>query len=233
MAKTPVPLNPEQHKNTRIKQTGTLEHVKDSHMAPVFVYEFVNAALDYPILFVKDPNREETEFRSIVMWGLESGSNLFIKNDKWDGGFVPSALNCHPFTAHVKEERVFIGLFEDSDLVNEEEGERIFNDDGKESEWFGKTLEYMKRVLEHENISVQFCKELEKLDILVPQALNYTVDGQEKKVDGFFVIDAKKLNELSDETFLDMRKKGMLDAIYAHLASLANINKLLKRKVEK
>ena len=46
------------------------------------------------------------------------------------------------------------------------------------------------------------------------------------------MIDEKKLNELSDDVFLELRKLGFLTAIYAHLMSLQHTQKLVQKLVK-
>lgn len=70
------------------------------------------------------------------------------------------------------------------------------------------------------------------MGLLVDQTLTYKLpeDEQAKHVEGFYVIDQKKLNELSDEDFIKLRKLNVLEAIYAHLASLNKSDRLMELK---
>jgi hypothetical protein len=44
------------------------------------------------------------------------------------------------------------------------------------------------------------------------------------------VINEERLNNFSDQKFLELRQKGYLPAIYAHLMSLVQIEHLANRK---
>lgn len=233
MPSNPVPLRPEAHKGLKISQNGSLEHIKQSHVTSVLATEYIRTSTDYPIVFVKD--QESGDFNSVVMWGTKTGENLFVKNGEWIGGFVPASSRCFPFAMQLspdESDRLFIGLFEDAVAVNKEEGELIFNDDGSETEWMKATKGFLVNVFEQGQITKSLLKGLDSLGLLVPQSISMQIPGQEEKrsIDGFYIVDREKLEALSDEEFLKLRKSKILEVIYAHLASLSNIEKLVKQK---
>jgi hypothetical protein len=55
-------------------------------------------------------------------------------------------------------------------------------------------------------------------------------DGNERIINGIYKIDEEALNELSDEVALSLYKRQYFSAIYAHLASLSQFNRLIKLK---
>lgn len=233
MLNNPVALSNEKHRNTRIKQTPTIQHIKDSHLASITVHEFIAAACDYPIAFIQGPNN--TGIRPVIVWGVEPQSNLFVENGAWVGGYVPAAARCFPFVTSVQdvngEQRIFIGLHEDSEVVSEEEGERIFDDEGKETEWFKKNVDFINNVTQRDQMSLDFAKRLQDMGLIQALQIGFKdPQGQDRKIDGLLAVDPKKMAALSDEDFLKLRKDGFLDAIYAHLLSLENVNKLLSRR---
>lgn len=230
MFKNPVPLSSEKHRNTRIKQSPTIEHVKDSHLASVTVHEFVACAGEYPIIFI----RTESGPRAVVMWGAEPGKNVHVSDGKWQGGYVPASVRCFPFVTNIQtvddEKRIFVGIHEESELVNDNDGERLFDDEGQETEWFKKTIDFINNVTQRDDFTNSFAKELESLGLLKNLKLSYkTPAGEERNIDGILAVEPKALAELSDEAFLKLRKANFLDAIYAHLVSLENLNKLLRK----
>ncbi|HSG60175.1 MAG TPA: SapC family protein [Pseudomonadales bacterium] len=233
MLSQPVPLSSEAHRNTRVKQTPTIEHVKNSHLASITVHEFIVAAPEYPIAFVRTP--QSGTIRPVVVWGVEPEQNLFVVDDVWQGGYVPAAVRCFPFVTSLQEvegeRRIFVGIHEESDIVNEEEGERLFDDEGKETDWFKKNIEFINTVTARDEQSLAFAKTLDEMGLI--QALQVTFkdpDGNDRKIEGLLAVDPKKFAALSDEDFLKLRKQNMLDPIYAHFMSLENVNKLLSRR---
>jgi hypothetical protein len=54
-----------------------------------------------------------------------------------------------------------------------------------------------------------------------------------KSIGGCYVINEQRLNSLSDELFLEIKHKQYLPAVYAHLVSLAQTERLVKLKDER
>ena len=70
--------------------------------------------------------------------------------------------------------------------------------------------------------------QLEDADILVERNASVTLsDGEVSRIAGFSVVDEKKLAELDDHKFLQMRKTGLLNMVYAHMWSMRVWNNLL------
>ncbi len=224
-----VPLNKESHAKIRINQNGTVEHLRKMHMAPVNVFEFAEAAVEYPILFIKD---KEEKFTPILMWGLTPEENLYIENDKWKGGFLPSILRFFPFVAHpTKEEnQLALGIYEDAEIVNDTDGERVLDDNGEKSEWFSKIVESMHHVVAAEKTTIDAIKEIADIDLFIEQELKVvTPDNKESIIGGFHIIDSKKFFALSGDDLKTLNDKNLLGLIFSHFISLNNLKKVTSR----
>jgi hypothetical protein len=57
--------------------------------------------------------------------------------------------------------------------------------------------------------------------------------GEQQKIADYWAIDENKLNELTDEQFKELRSNGALGAIYAHMISLLNWQRLITRALTK
>jgi len=227
---SPVPLSKEKHLKTCISQNGTTEHIEKMHLAPVYIYELPEAAVNYPILFLKEDNELP---KAILMWGLEPEENLYVRQNKWYGGFMPSILKLFPFVASDTKEKdkLALGIYEDAHIVNETEGERILNDDGSKSAWFTDVVSHMKRIIEHEEATLAALKILDTMDLFVPQELKIQPpEGNEIIIGGFSVIDRNKFYSLNDEQINELKSQDLLEPIFAHFISLNNIGKLIRLK---
>ena len=69
--------------------------------------------------------------------------------------------------------------------------------------------------------------------MLSAQTLTIEIDGEKRDINGIYLVDEKKLNELSDEDFLDLRKRGFLGPIFSSLTSMHQVNRLARVKAEK
>jgi predicted transcriptional regulator with HTH domain len=49
-----------------------------------------------------------------------------------------------------------------------------------------------------------------------------------KNISGTYAVDAKRLNELKDSDFLELRNKNFLYPIYSHMTSISQIDRLVK-----
>ena len=56
--------------------------------------------------------------------------------------------------------------------------------------------------------------------------LQYTDSSPTYEVDGVFTVDEEALEKLSNEEFLELRKRGFLPLIYSHLISLQQMHKI-------
>ena len=228
----PVALDPKKHKGLKIKQVGSTDHIETSHYAKVYTQEFAKAGVDSPIVFVKGP---EGDFMSAVMWGLQPGENLFVKDGMWTGGFFPAYVRSFPFIISPnpqKDGHFYIGLYEDSDYVNAEEGMLLFNEDGSETDYLKDTKDFLVQIYQNEEFTRTFLKKLDSLGLLVLKTVlvKNPNTGEDKDVGGFYVVDKEKLAQLTDEVYLELRHSGELESIYAHLMSLETLYKLVRIK---
>lgn len=231
----PVSLTATAHKGLRIKPIGNADHIAKNHFAKIYTPEFSKAGTDYPIIFVKDP--DNGVFFAAGMWGLEANENLFVDGNRWLGGYFPASVRCYPFAVQQdpdNKERLFIGIYEKAPIINKDEGNLIFNDDGSETDWMKEVKEFLVRVFQQEEMTKQFVARLDELGLLVSQTLSIKRTDSDKNIDvsGFFIVDRQKLQELPDDKILELQKNGALEIIYHHLMSLESLDKLLRRKNE-
>ncbi|XOV77485.1 MAG: SapC family protein [Aestuariibacter sp.] len=227
-------INNESHKNLKIKKTPDVSDLAEQNILPVVVGEFSHAATEFPICFIKNPQNDE--FQVVVLMGIERKENLFVENDQWTGSYMPARYTHKPFglVSNPNNDQEF-GLAMDVEhpLVSETEGEALFNEDGTESEFLEKQKKGMSNYLEQEHLTKLFAKELGEKELLIHRQINVKLDGKQMDIDGVYMVDEEKFNQLSDEDFLSMRKRGMLSAIYTHLLSMRQMNNLMRRKSER
>lgn len=225
-----VGLNKETHAKTKISNLRPFSHINNEHMLPVVVHEFVVAGAEFPVVFVKDPASER--FQPVALLGLASQQNLMIKDDKWDALYVPRVIRNYPLVLvqdGADSERLLVAIDEASERVNEAEGFALFNDDGSESEFLTTRKQQMAEYVELSQITQNFTEKLKSLDLIKEQVLTLNINGDTRNINGIHMVDDKKLNELSDEVFLELRQLGYLTAIYAHLMSLQHTQKLVQK----
>jgi hypothetical protein len=70
-------------------------------------------------------------------------------------------------------------------------------------------------------------------NMLTPLNMRVQQADQVKNINGCYVINEERLNGLSVDGFMDLRDKRYLPAVYAHLLSLAQIERLMTLKDER
>ena len=60
--------------------------------------EFADAAVDFPIVFVKVASPQgEPEMTPVAVFGLTAGENLYVQGSSWRARYVPAMLRMYPF----------------------------------------------------------------------------------------------------------------------------------------
>lgn len=224
-------LNNTSHRNVKIKTSRDVSDIQNQSILPIVLGEFSHAATEFPIVFIK--SAQSDDLQTVALMGIESKENLFANGAVWDATYMPARYTHRPFglVQNPQDQNNYgIAIDVESELVSEEDGVPLFDEEGKETEFLTKQKEAMSQYLQQEQLTKAFAKELSDKGFLVQRQINVKVAEKQYDIDGVYMIDEKKIEELSDEDFLDLRKRGMLAAIYTHLVSMRQMNNLIKRK---
>lgn len=231
MYKDIVAITYEKHKNKKLKPIEDFQFVLGTHLVSIMAHEFSRAASTYPIVFLED--KQNDSFKSVVMLGLQEGENLFLTKDyKWDASYIPAIIRRYPF-ALVKaneDNRYVICIDEASDLLNDEEGEPLFTEDGQGTKLIENVKKYLSDLQSMDLFTNEFTKYLKENNLFTPLNMKVKIKDEIKSVSGAYVINEERLNSLSNEKFIELREKSYLPVIYSHLSSLSQIERLLKIK---
>ncbi|MCC2959750.1 SapC family protein [Massilia sp. IC2-278] len=233
MFKQVVPVNQQRHAGKKIKQVEGFGFASQFHIAYVTTHEFVRSAAIYPLVFIED--KEKDEFRPVALLGLDAGENLFVgENGKWSASYVPAIIRRYPFALSQASDdgRFLVCVDEGSELLSDTEGTPLFNEQGEPTEVIENVKRYLSELQQMDAITAEFCKFLAKNNLFVPLNMRVRQNDKIKNISGCYVINEERLNNLSDELFLEMRTKHYLPAIYAQLTSLSQIERLVMLKDE-
>jgi hypothetical protein len=234
MFKSLVPVNKARHEGKKIKQVEGFGFAADFHIASIMVHEFARAASLYPVVFLED--KEQDSFRPVVLMGMDAGENLFVGADgKWQASYVPAIIRRYPFAlASAGEEGKFtVCIDEGSDLISETEGLPLFNEQGEPAEALENVKRYLGELQQMDAFTNEFCKYMVAHNMLTPLNMRVQQADQVKNINGCYVINEERLNGLSVDGFMELRDKRYLPAVYAHLLSLAQIERLMTLKDER
>jgi len=233
MFKNIVPVNKDAHENKKLREINSFSFASEFNLATVMVHEFSRAASVYPIIFVE--NQETGDFKSVALLGFELGSNLFVNEDgEWDASYIPAIVRRYPFAlAKTNEDQRFtVCIDEKSEFLSDDEGEPLFEEDGKPSEVMERIKRYLGELHQMEQITNQFCKAMKEKYMLTPLSMKFRDTDTVKNISGAYVINEERLNNLSDDDFLSLRHDNHLQPIYSHMSSLGQFDRLNKLRIK-
>ncbi|MDO1530240.1 SapC family protein [Fulvimonas sp. R45] len=232
----PVPLNRTQHKDLRLKPVPSLKFALNAHSVPLTCVEFPVAARDMPILFA---GTEIASAGPMALLGLRQNENLFVDaNGQWaPNTYIPAFVRRYPFVLAEKPKEMegddFTVFLDEAYEGFGSEGERLFKEDGSDSELLTNAVNFLGEFQQHVTRTQQFMEQLRKHDLLEPRNITLQKDGKSINLNGLFVVNEEKLRQLDEKTAQAFLADGTLGWIYAHLLSLANIDRVALRLSER
>ncbi len=232
---SPVPLLSDKHANLKIVEAGDYSRYKDKHLIPIVAQDFFTLSAEFPLVFVK--NNETDEYVPVAIMGLREGQNLYCQTEQWKAQVVPLGFNNAPFAiarADPEGEQYAVLVEEDSVLLSDSTGEALFTESGERTEYMERRIDSMVNLAQQSINTAAICKFLAEKELFATDRLQlkHRPDAPAYNIDGIYTIKEEALNGLSDEDFLELRGKGLLSMIYAHLASLQQLRRVSQLQYE-
>jgi hypothetical protein len=168
----------------------------------------------------------------IALVGIRENENLLVdENGKWLGDYIPAFVRRYPFVLNIDPatNNPLVLIDESFGGLSQTEGDRLFAEDGSETEMLKTMLAFLGDFKQQSEHAEKFMETLKKHDLLIPQSIAINQGGENSiKLDGFHIVDEKRLQALSDAAMLELVRSGDLGRIYTHLLSLNNANKLVR-----
>lgn len=222
----PEALNFADHGNLGLKVAARpFAFAANQHFVPVVASEFGAAATSYPIVFAGE------ERVPLAIMGLKPGENLYLADlEGMPDVYVPGYVRRYPFTVASQEgsDHLVICIDRGSELLTDDAEMKLFKD-GDLSE-YGKTSVAFCESYERDRMATEeMVKMLKELDLFDSHDIGHTPPGEDVRqtVATFFAISEDRLNALPAEEF--ERLRPLLGAVYAHLVSLFNWERLFTR----
>lgn len=226
-----APLNRDRHRKLRLRMADDkARYASSTHYVPIAGTEFYQAARDFPVLFSGGGG----EGGPIALLGLREEENLFVEEDgTWvEGTYVPAFVRRYPFILARGEgsQNLTVCIDEGFNGFNETEGSLLFDEDGKDTAYLARTIEFVNRFAAEMQRTQSFVKRLDELELLVTRNLRIT-DGKGRNflLNDFRIVDEERLSKLEDAVLGELNRQGWLGWIHAHLISLGNVNRLPTR----
>lgn len=234
----PALLNKAQHGSMGVSRPARpFAYAEGIRAIPLTVSEVASASRHYPVIFTTNE-----QAMPLAVVGLIDDENLFVDADgNWEeNAYIPGYLRRYPFAlandkqADPQNPRMAMIVDEAYDGIVEG-GELPFFVDGEPSDAMKQAMDYCQTYERDRLVTNQFAQQLPKYSLLAEQVAQFTPDdGPEARPFAKYVgVDENKLNALSDEQFLELRKSNILPILYAQLMSMGNWRLLMERRARR
>ncbi|MEL7039911.1 MAG: SapC family protein [Pseudomonadota bacterium] len=235
--KNPQPLNPEQHAGLGVKQIDQpFGFLREAHAVPVTVTEFGMASTSYPIIFVGDT------YTPVAVMGVRQGENLFVRDDGQTEPdfYVPAFVRRYPFVfANDNDgDRLLLCIDREAPMVSNQPDVPLF-ENGEPSAFTQNAIEFCKEFERQRRSTTEFVGIIKSMDLFEQKTVAFQPRdaqgnsvGEQQKIADYWAIDENRLNDFSDDQFKELRTNGALGAIYAHMISLLNWQRVIQRAIQ-
>lgn len=232
----PEPLSAEAHGHLGVKQIAQpFAFLASAHAVPITVTEFGMVAGCYPVIFVGDDKTP------IAVMGVRQGQNLYVNDQGQPEAdfYVPAFARRYPFVfaADSGSDQLLLCIDRKAPMVSDAP-EVPFFENGQASKFTNDAVEFCKEFERQRRATLEFTNLVTKLGLFEQKSVSFqprNPDGTElggpQKIADYWAIDEAKLNGLTNDQFLELKQNGAFGAIYAHLVSLLNWQRIIQRAV--
>ncbi|EGF32746.1 Peptide transport system permease protein sapC [Oxalobacteraceae bacterium IMCC9480] len=226
-----VALNRERHQNLKIQlKPDHFSFATKTNSVLLAGSEFVEAARDYPIVFV---GKEGGPFTLAALVGLGDKENLMVSDaGNWETStYIPAFIRRYPFVLAGTDdaESLTVCVDEAYSGLNDDQGQALFAAEGSQTDYLTNVIEFLRLFHSEMKRTSQFAARLAELGVLTSKVITIERDGKKQTLEGLWVVDEAKLNALDDASTLELVRSGYMGWIYAHLLSLSNVARLARR----
>ena len=222
-----IGVSSELHAALRLDRSAGFGYAATAQSIPVGLGEMEVVAQHYPILFTGG-----AQPAAVALLGLREGENLFVLPDgRWRAdSYVPAYVRAFPFIFVEDQARgtTYVGMEPDADCLRLDTGAPLF-EDGKPTAALNESVAFCSAFRDNFAAAAALGRALEAEGLLEEEeaAITFTHGGI-SRVRGFKIVKPERLDRVSDETFLDWRRRGWLGPLYAHLHSMARWSQLVE-----
>lgn len=224
-----IPLSKSKHMDLGLTRNRNYFIYKKSQLVHICAFELQNAAASMPLVFADD--KGVTRFVGVL--GLQRDENLFVDSaGNWKLDFIPAKLQVYPFRLAKFDDGngALLFLEENNILVKEGDRDKLFSENGEESEILRNYISLLANIAKSDVIVSEACRLINEFGLLEPFNIQPRVERNVEKPRLGAILKLNTLNfeKLSDSQFLRLRSTRALDIIFAHLFSLRRFSSLYK-----
>ena len=232
-----VELSRAEHSGLKINPDLAEASAARQHLIPIVASEFRKAAIQYPIVFAKNP--ETGRFGAFVLNGLEPEENLFWSGTKLDVAYVPLNLRRGPFFVGTADAPTgangnVLCIDIESACLTASGQKSIVEADGSDSPYLKTILSIVRELVDGQNQTTGFIDTALSLDLLCPILLDIVLeDGKSLQVEGLYSIDETRFRTLGKDKVELLWNEGVMDLFYSVIISTGQIFNLIRLRNER
>ncbi|MBF0615032.1 MAG: SapC family protein [Magnetococcales bacterium] len=226
----PTPLDARLHRELRLTAQATHYGFAAATNSVVLTgVEFIEAAKEYPIVFAKVGDKVVP----VAVLGVRDAENLFVKPDGgWNARYIPAFVRRYPFVLAGSEAAQQLTVCFDAEfpgfVSSGTEGQPLFDEQGQPTPWLNQAIRFLQEYQAQVRRTETFVNRLTGLDLLVERSVRVEFPNSiQRSLQGLLAVDEQKLLALSKPQALELFRCGELSWVYAHLASLSNMGRLV------
>jgi len=216
-----------EHRDLRVITRRAAAYGDDVMYSLTFPSEFRNIQAHYPIVFAKS---REGAFAPLALFGFREKQNLFLSDSGWDAHYLPAMHERQPFLIGNSTTGKVIHIDLDHPRVSRTEGERVFDENGVNTEFLQRMGSILAGIDEGIASTPAFIAAIQEYNLLESFALDIQFrDGTQNRFVGFHAIQEDRLKQLGPEALGKLHSLGFLQSVYMVVASLSNFRDLIER----
>jgi hypothetical protein len=229
-------LQPSEHKDLKYTPQNCYSNMAKRLLAPLLFSELIEASRCYPIIFYLSKGDEKLTPMALLGTEPARGNVSITKQGKWmESRMTPASLSSYPFyPGHIDENGQLTLLIDRhaphfQQNSDDDSGQLLFTPTGEATTTLNnirkKHLNYQKE-MGHTDWVVY---KLYEKNLFQTKQLSEFLPGEKvAQLSNFFILDQKKLEELPDDDFIELRQLGLMANLYALITSQNNFSLLSK-----
>jgi hypothetical protein len=224
-----VVLNSINHRTLKVRSGMGYDFAKEMNSCILLGQEFLEAAKFYPVVF----SVSGETITPVAILGTRK--NSFVgPGGRWEAEtYMPAFVRRYPYIlAEGFSQDGSLTVCIDSDYAgfDNEEGDRLFTDEGENTPVLDGVLEFLKLYHGQYEATKLFIDHIRKLNIFKSVDANMAPAGGETfTYRNFLMIDEEAMHRLPDDEIVKLVRSGYMPWIYANLYSVTNFGRVLTR----
>jgi len=235
----PEPLSAEVHAKLGLRRVERpFEFAASSHVVPLTVTEFPQAALSCPIVFAGE------RYQPLAVMGVNASQNVYIREDGQfqQGVYIPAYVRRYPFVlaADDAREKMVVCIDRDAPMLGDLPDVAFFDSEGQPTAYTKNCIEFCNNFEVELRRTEAFVTALRDLDLFETKTATFTPQnpdgspaGPPQMVAEYFAVSDEKVKALPDEKIRELLNTGALQQIYTHLTSLVGWDRLIGLAIQR